>query len=115
MDICITATSDNLDSMMDERFGRCKYFIFVDPATLQFRAVQNTAVNDSGGAGIAAATMVLKSTPAAIITGIIGGNAMEVLKAASARVFTCKNTTVREAIGMYNAGKLERIDAPNNK
>lgn len=115
MEICITSTSDNLDSMMDERFGRCKYFIFVDPATMAYRAEPNKAVNDSGGAGIAAATMVLKNAPSAIITGMIGGNAMDVLRSANTKVFTCRNTTVREAVEMYNAGKLNRIDAPNNQ
>jgi len=115
MDICITATSDNLDGMMDERFGRCKYFIFVDPVTMKYRAVPNTSINESSGAGIASATTVLKNSPSAIITGLIGGNAMEVLKAANARVYTCQNRTVREAVGMYNEGKLESIEAPNNK
>jgi len=40
MEICITATSDDLESKVDARFGRCKYFMLVDPSTMQFRAVQ---------------------------------------------------------------------------
>jgi predicted Fe-Mo cluster-binding NifX family protein len=115
VEICITAISDNLDGKIDERFGRCKFFIFADPATMSFRAVPNTAVNESGGAGIKAATLVLKHAPSAIITGLIGGNALEVLQAAHARVYTCKNMSVREAIEMYSAGKLNSIDAPNNE
>lgn len=115
MEICITATSDNLDCMVDERFGRCKFFIFADPATMSFQAVPNPAASESGGAGIKAATLVLKHAPAAIITGLIGGNALEVLQAANARTYTCKNMSVREAVEMYTAGRLNSIDAPNNE
>jgi predicted Fe-Mo cluster-binding NifX family protein len=114
VEICITATADNLDSMIDERFGRCKYFIFVDPETMSFRAVPNAAGNESGGAGIKAATTVLKSAPAAVITGMIGGNALDVLQSAQARVYSCKTMSVREAVEMYRAGKLNSINAPNN-
>lgn len=114
MEICVTATSDNLDSTIDQRFGRCKYFIFVDPETMSFRAVPNTSGSEPGGAGIKSATMVLKQSPAAVITGMIGGNALEVLRAAHARVYTCKIMSVREAVEMYRAGKLSLIDAPNN-
>lgn len=115
MEICVTATSNNLDGPIDQRFGRCKFFIFVDPATMSCRAMPNTAIDDSGGAGIKAATLVLKQAPAAIITGMIGGNALKVLDAAHARAYSCKSVSVREAIGMYNAGKLNSIDAPNNE
>ncbi|OPY25497.1 MAG: Dinitrogenase iron-molybdenum cofactor [Methanocella sp. PtaU1.Bin125] len=115
MEICVTATSDSLETPVDQRFGRCKYFIFVDPSTMNYRAVPNTAIDASGGAGIKAATLVLKHAPAAIITGLIGGNALKVLEAAHAKVYTCKGMSVREAIGTYCAGKLESIDAPNNE
>ncbi len=33
MKICITSTGPRLDSEMDPRFGRCQYFLFVDPDT----------------------------------------------------------------------------------
>lgn len=114
MDICITATSDNLDCKVDGRFGRCKCFIFVDPVTMAYSAIPNPAIEESGGAGIKAATMVLKYAPAAIITGLVGDNAMKVLKASGAKVYTSGAMSVREAIEAYCAGKLKSIDAPNN-
>jgi predicted Fe-Mo cluster-binding NifX family protein len=114
MEICITATSDDLDCKVDRRFGRCKYFIFIDPATMKFQAVPNPALEESGGAGIKAATTVLKYAPAAVITGLIGDNALNVLKASSSKVYSCGNVSVREAVEMYSAGKLEIVDAPNN-
>jgi predicted Fe-Mo cluster-binding NifX family protein len=111
MEICISATSDDLDGKVDARFGRCKFFILVDPSTMKSRAIPNAAVNESGGAGIKAASMVLKY-PAAVITGLIGDNAFNVLKASSVKIYTCGNVSVREAVGLYCAGKLKSIDAP---
>jgi predicted Fe-Mo cluster-binding NifX family protein len=110
--ICITATSDGLDCEVDERFGRCKYFIFVDPSSMKFKAVPNAAADASGGAGIQAANTVLRYAPAAIITGLVGDNALNVLKTAGVKIYSCKSMSVREAIEMYNAGKLSIIDAP---
>lgn len=112
MEICITATSDDLDCKVDERFGRCRFFILVDPSSMKFKAVPNAAAEASGGAGIQAANMVLRHTPIAVITGSIGDNAFNVLKASGVKIYSCKNISVREAIEMYNAGKLSIIDAP---
>jgi len=112
MEICITATSDDLESKVDARFGRCKYFMLVDPSTMQFRAVQNSAADESGGAGIKAATTILKYTPAAIITGLIGDNAFNVIMASGVKLYSCGNVSIREAVEQYCAGKLKSIDAP---
>lgn len=115
MEICITATSGSLEGKIDRRFGRCKFFIFVDPATMQYRAVSNPALDEPGGAGIKAATTVVKYAPAAVITGLIGDNALNVLKASRSKVYSCGDVSVREAVGAYVSGKLEAVDAPNNK
>jgi predicted Fe-Mo cluster-binding NifX family protein len=115
MEICITATSDSLESKVDRRFGRCKFFLFVDPAAMQYRAVSNPALGESGGAGIKAATTVLKYTPAAVITGLIGDNALNILKTSSTKVYSCEDMTVREAVEMYCSGELKSVDAPNNR
>jgi predicted Fe-Mo cluster-binding NifX family protein len=112
MEICITATSDQLDGKVDGRFGRCKFFILVDPSTMNFKAVLNQATAESGGAGIKAANSVLKLNPAAIITGLIGDNAFNVIRASGVKLYTCGNVSVREAIGQYCAGTLKTIDAP---
>ena len=115
MEICITAVSNNLDDAVDRRFGRCKFFIFIDPVTMKFEAVPNPAAGESGGAGINAATLVLTHRPSAVITGLIGDNALKVLQASNTRVFSCENMSVREAVNVYSSGKLNSVDAPNNQ
>ena len=42
MKIAISATGTTLDAEVDPRFGRCQYFIIVDPETMQFEALENS-------------------------------------------------------------------------
>ncbi|MFQ5996640.1 MAG: NifB/NifX family molybdenum-iron cluster-binding protein [Dehalococcoidales bacterium] len=43
MKIAISATGAALDAEVDPRFGRCQYFIIVDPETMQFEAMENSS------------------------------------------------------------------------
>lgn len=52
MRIAISATQPSLDGDVDPRFGRCQYFIIVDPETMKFEALENPNVG-AMGAGIA--------------------------------------------------------------
>ena len=55
MKILITSTAPNLDAEIDPRFGRCRYFIIVDPDTMEFESLENSSAMAGGGAGISAA------------------------------------------------------------
>lgn len=43
MRIAVSSTGPGLDDLVDPRFGRCKYYLFIDPDTMQVRAVDNTS------------------------------------------------------------------------
>lgn len=58
MKIAVSATGKTLDDVIDPRFGRCQHFIYVDPETLQFEAVDNNGAMAGGGAGIATAQAI---------------------------------------------------------
>ncbi len=55
--ICITAESDQLDSKVDPRFGRCRYFIIVDIKSLEFEAIENRNAEAVEGAEIQSAQL----------------------------------------------------------
>jgi len=38
MKIAITATGPSLDAEVDARFGRCQYFVIIDPQSMEFEA-----------------------------------------------------------------------------
>jgi predicted Fe-Mo cluster-binding NifX family protein len=55
MKIVLYAVSPTLDAEIDPRFGRCRYFIIADPATMEFETLENSSAMAGGGAGISAA------------------------------------------------------------
>ena len=107
MKIAITSSGDNLDSQMDPRFGRCQYFVIVDPDTMDFEAMQNESAMASGGAGIQAAQTIVNVGINAVISGNVGPNAFEVLSAAGIETMTGASGTVRNALELYKSGSLQ--------
>ena len=113
MNICVTSQGDNLDSEIDPRFGRCRYFIFVDKESLEFEAIQNPNVDTRGGAGIQSGQFVAGKEVEAVLTGNVGPNAFETLKAAEIDVVTGLSGSVKEAIAKYKQGEFEATQGPS--
>ncbi len=42
MKIAISSTGPELVDLVDPRFGRCSYYVFVDTETGEYQAVENT-------------------------------------------------------------------------
>lgn len=113
MKIAVSAMQPSLDADIDPRFGRCRYFLIIDPDTMQFEAVENTSGIASGGAGIATAQMIAGKEVEAVITGNCGPNAYQVLSAAGIKVITGASGKVQDAVEGYKAGKLQASSQPN--
>ena len=113
MKIAVTSKSNNLESEIDPRFGRCSYFLIVDTDTMSFEHLSNESAMASGGAGIQAAQNVAKTGVEVVVTGNMGPNAFQTLSAAGIRVFIGANGTVKEAVEKYKKGELKEAAAPN--
>ena len=113
MKIAVTSKSNNLESEIDPRFGRCSYFLIVDTDTMSFEHLSNESAMASGGAGIQAAQNVAKTGVEVVVTGNMGPNAFQTLSAAGIRVFIGANGTVKEAVEKYKKGELKEAEAPN--
>ena len=109
MKIAITSQGDSLESMVDPRFGRCAYFIVIDPATEKLEAVSNPAADAMGGAGPQAAQTIAHKGVVGVITGNVGPNAFQTLKAANIRAFQFASGTVKEALAKYKKGELQEL------
>jgi predicted Fe-Mo cluster-binding NifX family protein len=107
MKICVTSTGSGLDSPADPRFGRCPYFVIVDPETMEYEAVPNQSADASGGAGIQAAQTVALKGAGVVVTGHAGPNAIQALEAAGIRIMTGASGTVSDAIEQYRDGRLD--------
>lgn len=113
MRVAISAMGPEYSSPVDPRFGRCRFLIFHDSETGEWEAVPNENMDASGGAGIRTAQMVLNREAAAVITGNVGPNAMEVLLAGNVLVYTGVKGTVESALQQIKDGNLTAADSPN--
>jgi predicted Fe-Mo cluster-binding NifX family protein len=106
MNICITSMGPNLESEIDPRFGRCQFFLFVDPETMAFEAVENPNLAAAGGAGIQSAQLVANKGVEALITGQVGPNAYTTLQAAGIKILTGASGKIREVMEKYKKGQI---------
>ena len=97
MKIVFTTKGNEMDSMMDPRFGRAECLIMYDDETKQHIAFDNT---ESGNAAHA------------IITGNgPGDKATSTLKVADIKVYVgAGNMKVSEALQAFQNGKLVKLD-----
>ena len=113
MKICVTAQGDNLDAELDPRFGRCKYFLFVDKETLEFEAVENPNIDSAGGAGIQSGQLVAGKEVKVVLTGNVGPNAFQTLTTAGIDVVTGLSGSVKEVMEKYSKGDVEPTKGPS--
>ena len=88
MKIAVSSTGQTLESTVEARFGRCPYFLMVNPATLEFEAIANTNAELGGGAGIQSAELIAEKGASVVLTGSCGPNALQVLEKAGIKVVT---------------------------
>ncbi len=107
MKIAFTTSGDNLEALLDSRFGRAPKFLIYDPETKIIEVIDNKQnLNAVQGAGIQSASMVAQSGAQVLVTGHCGPKAFQVLKAAGIKVYNTDAPTVAEALKRYQAGQL---------
>ncbi|SHJ31418.1 Predicted Fe-Mo cluster-binding protein, NifX family [Dethiosulfatibacter aminovorans DSM 17477] len=110
MKICISSTGNSMESQMDPRFGRCEFFAIVDTETNETKLIDNAAAKSGGGAGIAAGQLMVDNDVEVLITGNVGPNANDVLKAAKIKIVRGKKVSLNENVEMFKKNELEVID-----
>lgn len=111
MKVAITARGQNLESVVDPRFGRCSWFIVADTVTDEYRAVNNEQnLNAAQGAGIQAANNASRQGIEAVITGHCGPKAFRTLSAAGIKVFSGAEGTVAETQQKFKNGVLKEAE-----
>lgn len=114
MNVVISAQGNDIDSLVDPRFGRCRFLISVDTETGEWRSYDNQAnAEATGGAGVQAGSLLASLGAHALVTGHVGPNAHKVLDAAHVLLYQAGNgVTVRDAVADLEGGRLARIDEP---
>ena len=111
MILMISSQGDSLESHASPRFGRTPYFIKYDLDGQTWEALPNEAVNQSGGAGVAASQFLIDHKAETAISGRFGPNAHQALKSAGVRmlVFGSGSVTISDVLEAYQQERLEEI------
>ena len=107
MKIAISSSGNSLDSAIDPRFGRCAYFLIVDPADMRYEVFNNQGAAQSRGAGIKAANFLAAQNVGAVITGHASLNVVQTLASAGIEIFAEQQGTVKEVVTLYKSGGLK--------
>jgi predicted Fe-Mo cluster-binding NifX family protein len=72
MKVAITSTGNTLDSKLDQRFGRCAFFVIYDTETKAMEYIPNPNIDAQEGAGPASVQLVASRGVNQIISGEFG-------------------------------------------
>jgi predicted Fe-Mo cluster-binding NifX family protein len=110
MKVAISACGEGLSAKAHELFGRCDYFVIVDTETDEATAIKNISADAASGAGTACAQELFSAGVTAVVSGKVGPNAYEVLKAAGVSVHLAPpGLSVQEAFDKFTAGTLPEM------
>jgi predicted Fe-Mo cluster-binding NifX family protein len=101
--VCIPSVGENLESEIDSRFGRCKYFVLVEiknGTISNFKAVKNEGGMQSSGAGIAAAEQVSKLGADIVLIYDVGPKSKSILDQLGIEIIK-DSGSIKEAIDRY--------------
>jgi len=110
MKVAVSSTGSDLDAQVDPRFGRCAYFLIVNPDDMTFEAFGNESISLGGGAGIQSGQFIASKGANVVVTGNVGPNASRTLNAAGVDVIVGVSGPIREAIERYKRGELSATD-----
>jgi len=113
MKIAISSTGNNLESEVDARFGRCNYFLIVEvdkkkKEIKDFKAIENTAKAQMGGAGITAGEIVANEKVDAVITTNLGPRAFSVFEQFKIKVYQGQGK-IKDVLQDFINGKSEEL------
>ena len=113
MKIAISSTGKTLESEVDARFGRCNYFLIVEvdkkkKEIKSFKAIENTAKDQMGGAGIRAGEIVAKQKVDAIITTNLGPRAFSVFEQFKTKVYSGQGK-IKDVLQDFIKEKLKEL------
>ena len=105
MKICVpTMGNRGLDEQVGEHFGRVPSYTIFDTETNEATVVQNTSLH-MGGMGYAP-ELISKTGATVMVCGGLGRRAVGLFEELGIMVYVGATGTVRDAVEMFNNGKL---------
>jgi predicted Fe-Mo cluster-binding NifX family protein len=104
MKVAITSNGNNLESKLDQRFGRCGFFVIYDTETKGMEFIPNPNKDAQEGAGPASVQLVASRDVKKIISGEFGIKIKSLLDSLKIQMIVLKepDKNIREIIEMLN-------------
>lgn len=104
MKIAITSTGNSPDSIMDERFGRCSYFVIYDTETQATEFIPNPNKEAENGAGPASVQLVAQKGAEKIVSGEFGMKIKSLIDSLKIQMIVMedRDKTISQIIEMLN-------------
>ena len=110
MKLAVCAQGEGLAAEVDQRFGRCPFFVIVDPEKGELiDSVRNAGADAAGGAGPQAAQRLAGLGVEAVALGNVGPNAAMALEAAKIKICTGVEGTVETTMQKFKEGRLSTV------
>jgi predicted Fe-Mo cluster-binding NifX family protein len=113
MKIAIPAVKiGDFETEIHENFGRANYFAIVNIENEEIEFIDNSAADQSSGAGVGAAQLCADNGANLVAAYHFGPKAYKALKAANIKVLDLTDQKlIKEAYNDYQAGKLAEAEA----
>ena len=112
MKIAVASKGKILSSRVDDRFGRCPYFLIVDTTSRVTETIENPGQSEKNAAGIRACQILIAEDIDAVVVKNIGHNALVTLTGAGMDVYTVASGTVSAAVEQVKRGELTAVERP---
>ncbi|MFO7722701.1 MAG: NifB/NifX family molybdenum-iron cluster-binding protein [Bacteroidales bacterium] len=104
MKVAITSTGNTPDALLDQRFGRCSYFVIYDTESKSMEYIPNPARDAEEGAGPVAVQLVASRGVQKIVSGEFGMKIKPLLDSLKIQMIMIKEEgkSVESIINMLN-------------
>ncbi len=108
MKILITASNNTLDTQVDPRFGRAKFFAIYETEDDKVEFMNNEQnLNAPSGAGVQAGSNAVKSGAKVVITGNCGPKAFRTLNEAGIKIINGASGSIKEVAEKFKKGDYQ--------
>lgn len=104
MKVAITSSGNTLESKLDQRFGRCSFFVIYDTETKGMEFIPNPNKDAQEGAGPASVQLVASRNVNKIISGEFGIKIKSLIDSLKIQMIALKDSdkNINEVIEMLN-------------
>jgi len=104
MKIAITSTGNRLESRLDQRFGRCRFFVIYDVESKSLEFIPNPNIDLEEGAGPASVQLLAGRNVKKIVSGEFGQKIKSLLDSLRIQMIVVKDheKEINEIIDMLN-------------